>query len=358
AQGRVNPTTTVGGMVINDNAGLEKEADVLGAKALQMNPKENKSRAVANSIGQKKSNGKQGFSFVDNRPNAVLPYLNNLSDVNSQKITQLQLKEGIYEIKEEATLRKNDSPKYTKIRDLKVPEKILTEKAPGGAQSKFKLETKVPLINLSISGKKEHTWCKPISIVGSGPGWVNDDKLKLHSDLAQNNYAKPADFSNGLENDETLGVPGGEFRKGVEDDRAKGLNMGKYRIGTEPTITIPGVAGCAAIRVSVFNDNLNTIILSGWLHSGGAEDNGTRPLLTMLGQILDKVNSQKTGDHASSQSEYTWRFLEKTRTAEGASSHSLVKKSFIEFCYRNKIKNTIESNALPSGDALYISITI
>ncbi|MFT6845797.1 MAG: hypothetical protein ACJAUV_001996 [Flavobacteriales bacterium] len=31
-------------------------------------PKENKSRAVANSVAQKKSNGNQGFGFVDNRP--------------------------------------------------------------------------------------------------------------------------------------------------------------------------------------------------------------------------------------------------------------------------------------------------
>lgn len=34
--------------------------------------KENKSRAVANSITQKKSNGKQGFGFVDNRPEAIV----------------------------------------------------------------------------------------------------------------------------------------------------------------------------------------------------------------------------------------------------------------------------------------------
>lgn len=31
-------------------------------------PKENKNRAVANSVAQKKSNGRQGFGFVDNRP--------------------------------------------------------------------------------------------------------------------------------------------------------------------------------------------------------------------------------------------------------------------------------------------------
>lgn len=34
--GRVEPTTEVGGMPVNDNAGLEHEADVMGAKAMQM----------------------------------------------------------------------------------------------------------------------------------------------------------------------------------------------------------------------------------------------------------------------------------------------------------------------------------
>jgi len=34
-------------------------------------PKGNKSRAVANSVSQKKSNAKQGFGFVDNRAEAV-----------------------------------------------------------------------------------------------------------------------------------------------------------------------------------------------------------------------------------------------------------------------------------------------
>ena len=36
AQGRVKPTTSVNGMAVNDNAGLEREADVMGAKAMRM----------------------------------------------------------------------------------------------------------------------------------------------------------------------------------------------------------------------------------------------------------------------------------------------------------------------------------
>jgi len=34
--GRVSPTTNINGMPVNDNAGLEHEADVMGEKALQM----------------------------------------------------------------------------------------------------------------------------------------------------------------------------------------------------------------------------------------------------------------------------------------------------------------------------------
>jgi len=45
-QGRVNSTLQMkGGVNINDNKGLEKEADVMGAKASKMNPKDNKNTA-------------------------------------------------------------------------------------------------------------------------------------------------------------------------------------------------------------------------------------------------------------------------------------------------------------------------
>lgn len=42
-QGRVQPTTKVNGANVNDNAGLEKEADVMGSRALQMKRVENPS---------------------------------------------------------------------------------------------------------------------------------------------------------------------------------------------------------------------------------------------------------------------------------------------------------------------------
>ncbi len=84
AQGRVLPTMQMAGTQINDDAGLEKEADVMGGEAASVGqrvegggghemrrvsiyPKENKSREVATSVGQKKNDEGQGFGIVDNR---------------------------------------------------------------------------------------------------------------------------------------------------------------------------------------------------------------------------------------------------------------------------------------------------
>ncbi len=54
--------------------------------------KENKSRSVANSVAQKKSNGKQGLGFVDNRPEAVAQRkLSEITDNYSNSKT-LQMK--------------------------------------------------------------------------------------------------------------------------------------------------------------------------------------------------------------------------------------------------------------------------
>jgi hypothetical protein len=84
-EGRVKPTGDIGGIPLNDSRLLETEADAMGAKALQLKiektrvenmyaqvekPKENKSRAIANSVAQKKGNVKQGFGFMDNRAEA------------------------------------------------------------------------------------------------------------------------------------------------------------------------------------------------------------------------------------------------------------------------------------------------
>jgi len=53
-------------------------------------PKENKSRAVANSIGQKKNNGKHGLGFVDNRPKSVVQ--RNLKVIANNNFQVMQFK--------------------------------------------------------------------------------------------------------------------------------------------------------------------------------------------------------------------------------------------------------------------------
>lgn len=56
------------------------------------NPKENKSRAIANSVAQKKSNGKQGFGFVDNRPEMVTQ--RKVQEVANKSTRVIQNKKG------------------------------------------------------------------------------------------------------------------------------------------------------------------------------------------------------------------------------------------------------------------------
>ncbi|MEH6348319.1 MAG: hypothetical protein V7785_24695 [Bermanella sp.] len=53
-------------------------------------PKENKSRAVANSVGQKRSSVKQGFGFVDNRPEAIAQRKRQELAHNSSQVKQLR----------------------------------------------------------------------------------------------------------------------------------------------------------------------------------------------------------------------------------------------------------------------------
>ena len=58
-------------------------------------PKENKSSSVANSVTQKKSNGKQGFGFVDKRPETIAQRkLQEMVDNSSQEM-QLKTSQGM-----------------------------------------------------------------------------------------------------------------------------------------------------------------------------------------------------------------------------------------------------------------------
>lgn len=73
--GRVEPTTEVGGLPVNDNPALEHEADVMGAKAMQM--KNERHKIVLNSDGNKKKielNPTQKKSIHKNDKHCLKPY--------------------------------------------------------------------------------------------------------------------------------------------------------------------------------------------------------------------------------------------------------------------------------------------
>ncbi len=70
-QGRVKPTKQMSGEQINDEVGLEREADVMGGKALQRTG-EFRSRSAHSTlaVAQTKSKAQQGFGLMDNQPKA------------------------------------------------------------------------------------------------------------------------------------------------------------------------------------------------------------------------------------------------------------------------------------------------
>jgi len=77
-------------------------------------PKENKSRAVANSVVQKKNSAKQGFGFVDNRTEAVAQrklqdIANNNSQIDRSKVVQKMANNTVVQRKYDHLF--NDIPK-------------------------------------------------------------------------------------------------------------------------------------------------------------------------------------------------------------------------------------------------------
>ncbi len=79
-------------------------------------PKENKSQAVANSVAQKKSNARQGFGFVDNRPEAAAQRKLQEMVNNSPRMLQLkafqEIKSASLKLPNEGVLQRAIAPNY------------------------------------------------------------------------------------------------------------------------------------------------------------------------------------------------------------------------------------------------------
>jgi len=108
-QRRVKPTTQMASVYINDNIGLEKEANIQGNKAQKMyeqveKSKENESRAVANSVSQEKSFGYQELGLLDNRPEdqtqkSLQMVISNPNSIIQRKLSKRNLRQVKKELK-------------------------------------------------------------------------------------------------------------------------------------------------------------------------------------------------------------------------------------------------------------------
>ncbi len=106
-------------------------------------PKENKSRAVANSVGRKKSNVTQGFGFVDNRHEAIMQKkAQSLADSSNQVNRQLKFSQqngSIYRAPVQFGKGDPDDPhlvhegNYTRLDDTQVGEAIVVPDISGCA---------------------------------------------------------------------------------------------------------------------------------------------------------------------------------------------------------------------------------
>lgn len=83
-QGRVKPTMQMKGKVsINDDAGSEKEADIMGSKALRLHPHENRSKTIANSAANSLNGTSVVQGYFENKENK------KLSETAKKKIIEL-----------------------------------------------------------------------------------------------------------------------------------------------------------------------------------------------------------------------------------------------------------------------------
>ncbi len=95
-QGRVKPSSQMkGGMSLNDDMTLEKEADVMGSRALLTKPKENRREEIAESADQMKSDLTPNLGVVDKQPVQRKITVGALEYDTSGLIKQLQSDENV-----------------------------------------------------------------------------------------------------------------------------------------------------------------------------------------------------------------------------------------------------------------------
>lgn len=81
--GRVSPTTNINGMPVNDNAGLEHEADVMGEKAVQ---RKGNNHLIGKGLCPPPRNNPIQCAFIDDYPSRFLIGGNNQSEINTDTV--------------------------------------------------------------------------------------------------------------------------------------------------------------------------------------------------------------------------------------------------------------------------------
>lgn len=108
-QGRVAPTKQLKGKVnINDDAGLEKEADVMGAKAVQM--KSNETLKAFYSTSKKNNIGQSVQQLMRHRVNSGKTRLEDMEELQQLKTNLAKAKRDVAEL--EVALKRGEGSQY------------------------------------------------------------------------------------------------------------------------------------------------------------------------------------------------------------------------------------------------------
>ncbi len=144
--------------------------------------KENKSRSVANSVAQKKDKTKQGFGFVDNRPEAVAQR-KNLALMNNHAASQPIQKKGP-SVKSKATIKHR--PDEDTSEKTEVGEKLNIGGPYGEENIKAHPQTKKLLNGYTQIGTEKFACAEPhaLSDAVSGVSKSNEiTKIEVASTL-------------------------------------------------------------------------------------------------------------------------------------------------------------------------------
>lgn len=188
--------------------------------------KENKSRAVANAVSQKKRDGKSTFRFEDDRPEAIqMRKLQEMANNRSQakQVTQLQDKEHIIQKKENNPAKVQLTMPNKKSTDSIQRRAVVNVVSDNPDKKKIRAEGKVKDFKGGTKAGKD--------------GWIGVTAYRSYYEISNKKYRNTGEvgpFENGFTNPEAghvLGAQNGGDGGDSENVFAQdgGTNNGKYK---------------------------------------------------------------------------------------------------------------------------------